>query len=111
MPELQRVFHEPPRPPRTDPAVWAQANPSMGHPVASMTTADEPVPSMRWACTCGRFVAEADIQEWNVIDPGAYHGVVTEARYRCSRCGGRIGMPRLVEVGTATTTTEESPNA
>lgn len=59
----------------------------------------EPIPIMRWACTCGRFIAEAAITERTYRDPGAYYGIGTEVSYACSRCGPRDGMPRLVEIG------------
>jgi len=71
------------------------------------TATEEPILPVRWACPCGRFIAEADIEERDVIAPYAYYGVVTEVRYLCSRCGVRDGMPRLVGIPTTTTTLTE----
>lgn len=59
----------------------------------------EPIPVLRWACTCGRFVAESAITERTYRDPGAHYGVSTDAGYACTRCGPKDGLPRLVEIG------------
>lgn len=63
------------------------------HPTGECTSA------YRWACDCGRFIAEASIAERNYRDPGAYYGVATATSYDCSRCGVVERMPRLIEVG------------
>lgn len=59
----------------------------------------EPIPVLRWACTCGRFVAESAITERTYRDPGAYYGVTSEVAYTCTRCGPKADLPRLVEIG------------
>lgn len=66
-----------------------------------MSVCQRTYPLLRWVCTCGRFIAEQDICQRNVIDPGSYYGVSTECHWHCSRCGFKQGDPRLVEIGTA----------
>jgi hypothetical protein len=51
--------------------------------------------AIRWACTCGRWIAEASLTEQDRIDPGAYFGVTTTISGTCSRCGV-IDEPRLL---------------
>jgi hypothetical protein len=57
------------------------------------------LPVLRWACDCGRFVAESSIVCHDYIDPGAYYGVSAACSFTCSRCGRVEHMPRLVEIG------------
>ena len=57
-------------------------------------------PVLRWACTCGRFIAQSSIDETDHRDDTTYYGIRTDTRYSCSRCGTVEGEPRLVEVGT-----------
>lgn len=61
--------------------------------------ASECASAFRWACDCGRFIAEASIAERDYRDLGAYYGVATATSYDCSRCGVVERMPRLIEVG------------
>lgn len=64
--------------------------------------AADTMPVLRWACDCGRFVAESSVTSVDRHDPGAYYGVSSETSYACSRCGHVERMPRLVEVGQVT---------
>lgn len=59
------------------------------------------VPVLRWACTCGRFIAEDSIQSRDRLDPGSYYGVSTDTSYTCSRCGVVDAEPHLIQIGTA----------
>jgi len=57
------------------------------------------VNELRWQCSgCGRFVAQAAIQERTYLDPGAYYGIGDEVWVDCERCGR--AEPTLVVVGT-----------
>jgi hypothetical protein len=58
-------------------------------------------PVLRWACDCGRFVAEASIKSTDYRDDNYYFGIRTESEFHCSRCGLKQGIPRLIEVGAA----------
>lgn len=60
----------------------------------------------RWMCPCGRFVAAADIEERSRLAGGS---VVTEARYRCSRCGVRNDLPWFVDTTGPDLTGQEQP--
>lgn len=55
---------------------------------------------VRFACTCGRFLAESAIRETDRRDPSAYYGVSTDTEWDCSRCGTVTDqyMPRIVTV-------------
>lgn len=41
----------------------------------------------RFACTCGRFIAEAAIRYEDFRDDSTYFGIRTEVKWDCSRCG------------------------
>lgn len=59
------------------------------------------LPVFRWTCSrCGRFVAEQNICERNVPDPGSYYGADVETHHHCSRCGFVDDEPGMVQVGT-----------
>ena len=64
-------------------------------------------PVLRWACDCGRFVAEATIKSTDYRDDNYYYGIRTESTFVCSRCGVKDGIPRLVQVGAAALTLSE----
>lgn len=55
---------------------------------------------VRFACTCGRFLAQSAIREADRPDPSAYYGVSTDTEWDCSRCGTVTDqyMPQIVTV-------------
>lgn len=61
---------------------------------------------VRWQCPRGHFVAEDDIREQDIRDPGSYYGVSTITEYTCKGCSRPedpymyFDRPRLVEVGS-----------
>ncbi|MGH3996613.1 MAG: hypothetical protein ACRDTJ_04035 [Pseudonocardiaceae bacterium] len=59
---------------------------------------------VRFACVCGRFLAESDIRETDRRDPSAYYGVSTDTEWDCTRCGTVTDqiMPQIVTVATHT---------
>ena len=63
---------------------------------------------MRFACRCGRFLAESAIRYQAFRDDSRYYGIRDEVEWTCSRCGvvkGEEWEPQLV----STTTTDTSP--
>lgn len=74
--------------------------------MSELEWADPPVTfnEVRFACTCGRFVAESSIRYEDYRDDGAYYGVGTRVEWDCSRCGTVHGEgswePPLVVVAT-----------
>lgn len=67
----------------------------------------------RFACTCGRFLAQSAIREQDRRDDSAYYGIRTEVEWDCSRCGTVKGEgswePPLVVVATRTIPSEATP--
>ena len=59
---------------------------------------------VRFACVCGRFLAESAIRETDRRDPSAYYGVSTDTEWDCTRCGTVTDqiMPQIVVVATHT---------
>ena len=59
---------------------------------------------VRFACVCGRFLAESAIRCTDRFDPTAYYGVATDVEWDCTRCGTVTDqiMPQIVVVGTHT---------
>lgn len=65
---------------------------SEGREIVTFTYCD-----VRWQCaSCGRFVAEADIEHQDFVDPESYYGVREEYWVKCRNCGC-TGMPRCVQ--------------
>lgn len=59
------------------------------------------IPVHRWACHCGRFIAEASIETVDHRDDSSYYGIRTDWSYTCSRCGTVTDdEPILVAVGS-----------
>jgi hypothetical protein len=57
----------------------------------------------RFACECGRFLAESVIRYTDHLDDSAYYGIRTEVEWDCSRCGtvkGKAWEPRIVVIAT-----------
>ena len=53
----------------------------------------------RWACRCGRFLAESAIRHTDHRDDSRYYGVRSEVEWDCSRCGtvkGEEWEPQIV---------------
>lgn len=79
--------------------------------------ADEPklltYTETRFACHCGRFLAQSAIRETNHHDDSRYYGIRTEVEWDCSRCGtvkGEEWEPRIVATATRhLTDTEATP--
>ena len=58
---------------------------------------------VRFACHCGRFLAEAAIRYADHRDDSRYYGVRTEVEWDCSRCGtvkGEEWEPQIIVVAT-----------
>ena len=74
--------------------------------------ADEPklltYTETRFACHCGRFLAQSAIRETNHHDDSRYYGIRTEVEWDCSRCGmvkGEEWEPQIVATATRVLTT------
>ncbi|HEY9411142.1 MAG TPA: hypothetical protein VIP77_16300 [Jiangellaceae bacterium] len=57
---------------------------------------------VRFACVCGRFLAESAIRCTDRRDPSTYYGVSTDTEWDCTRCGTVTDqiMPQIVVIGT-----------
>ncbi|MBO9522343.1 MAG: hypothetical protein J7518_12470 [Nocardioidaceae bacterium] len=56
----------------------------------------------RFACRCGRFLAESAIRYTDHFDPSRYYGIRSEVEWDCSRCGTVVGdewEPSIVVIG------------
>lgn len=51
--------------------------------------------TVRWTCTCGRWIPDASVVSEDYIDPGSYWGVSSKTTGTCSRCGV-VNEPRLI---------------
>lgn len=59
----------------------------------------------RFACHCGRFLAESAIRHTDHRDDSRYYGIRTEVEWDCTRCGtvkGEEWEPALVCLGEHT---------
>lgn len=57
--------------------------------------------SVRFACHCGRFLAESAIRSTDFRDDSRYYGIRSEVEWDCSRCGtvkGEEWEPSIVMV-------------
>lgn len=58
---------------------------------------------IRFACRCGRFLANASIRSTTHLDPSRYYGVRDDVEWDCGRCGtvkGEEWEPQIVVVAT-----------
>ena len=58
---------------------------------------------MRFACRCGRFLAESAIRCADHRDDSRYYGIRSEVEWDCSRCGtvrGEEWEPQIVVTAT-----------